>query len=85
MFLLYIREMIKYKQQDKMKIKEKAFNEIEQRINKIEEAISKHGVGSKYLEKAERVQRDVNLGLFAAGATALLGLTTWALIRDGES
>jgi tetrahydromethanopterin S-methyltransferase subunit G len=68
-----------------MNIKEKAFTEIEERIESIERAISKNGVGSKYLEKAEKIQRDVNIGLMVAGATALLGITAWSIIKTSDS
>ncbi len=57
-------------------------NEVETRIEKIERAIAKNGVGSSYLSKAERVQRDVNIGLALGGIAIIAGATAWALLRD---
>lgn len=39
-----------------MSLKEKTIQEVETRIEKIERAIAKNGVGSSYLSKAEQVK-----------------------------
>ena len=65
-----------------MDIKEKALNTIEERIEDIETAIRKKGIGSDYLSKAEKVQRDVNLGVVLGGATVLFGLGAWMAYRN---
>ncbi|MBO6523131.1 MAG: hypothetical protein JJ971_04835 [Balneolaceae bacterium] len=67
-----------------MSIKEKTLDQIEAKIENIEEFISENGVGSKYLSKAERVQRDVNLGLAVAGFVGLAGLSAWAILRSSD-
>lgn len=58
-----------------MNIKEKTRKELEQRVEKLENLIAKKGVGSDYLEKAERVQRDLNLALVIGGTAVILGVT----------
>lgn len=58
-----------------MNIKEKTRKELELRVEKLENLIAKKGVGSDYLEKAERVQRDLNLALVIGGTAVFLGLT----------
>ena len=65
-----------------MDIKEKALNTIEERIESIETAIRKKGIGSDYLTKAEKIQRDVNVGVLLGGATMLLGLGAWMAYRN---
>jgi len=67
-----------------MSIKEKALNEVETRIEKIERVIAKNGVGSSYLSKAERVQRDVNIGLALGGIAIIAGATAWALLSKSD-
>jgi tetrahydromethanopterin S-methyltransferase subunit G len=67
-----------------MSLKEKTINEVESRIEKIERAIAKNGVGSSYLSKAERVQRDVNIGLALGGIAIIAGATAWALLSNDE-
>ena len=67
-----------------MSIKDKALNEVETRIEKIERAIAKNGVGSNYLSKAERIQRDVNIGLALGGIALIAGATAWALLSKSD-
>lgn len=57
-----------------MDLKEKSRNELEQ-------IIAEKGIGSNYLSRAERIQRDVNLALMLGAATALLGLTAFTLYK----
>ncbi len=68
-----------------MSIKDKALNEVETRIEKIERAIAKNGVGSNYLSKAERIQRDVNIGLALGGIALIAGATAWALLSKSDN
>jgi hypothetical protein len=65
-----------------MSIKEKTLQELENKIEEIEGVIHEKGFGSSYLSKAEKIQRDVNLGLILGGATALLGVSAWMIMRD---
>lgn len=57
-----------------MDLKEKTRKELE-------DIIAEKGIGSEYVKKVERVQRDVNLALMLGAATALLGLTAWTLYK----
>lgn len=45
----------------------------------LEDMIAEKGIGSDYLKRAERIQRDLNLALLLGSATLLLGLTAWTL------
>lgn len=67
-----------------MSLKEKTIQEVENRIEKIERAIAKNGVGSSYLSKAEKVQRDLNIGLAIGGIAVIAGATAWALLSTKE-
>lgn len=67
-----------------MSLKEKTIQEVEHRIDQIERSIAKNGVGSSYLSKAERVQRDVNIGLALGGLALIAGVTAWALISGSD-
>lgn len=64
-----------------MDLKEKSRKELENRIDKLERIIAEKGIGSDYLSKAERVQRDLNLAVFLGGTAAALGLTAYAMYK----
>lgn len=65
-----------------MGIKDKTRQELEERVEELENIISRKGVGSSYLKKAERIQRDVNIALLLGATTAILGLTAWAVYKS---
>ena len=58
-----------------MIVKEMARKELEDRVRKLENIIAKKGVGSEYLEKAERMQRNLNLALIIGSTAVVLGIT----------
>mgnify|MGYP006273712979 FL=1 len=64
-----------------MDTKEKTAREIERRLHKIERLIAEKGVGSEYLGRAERIQRDLNIALFAASVGVVAGLSIWAYFQ----
>ncbi|MFP8487982.1 hypothetical protein ACKGJO_02695 [Gracilimonas sp. Q87] len=64
-----------------MSLKNKTQKELEAKIEEIEELIHKKGVGSDYLSRAERIQRDVNLALVLGGTAAILGVTAWSIYK----
>jgi hypothetical protein len=64
-----------------MALKEKTQKELEEKLNKLENLIAKKGIGSDYLNRAERVQRDINLALILGATTAVLGITAWSIFR----
>lgn len=64
-----------------MNLKKKTREELENKIEELENIIAEKGVGSGYLERAERVQRDVNLALILGGVTIVLGVTAWSLYK----
>ncbi len=49
--------------------------------DELEKLIAEKGIGSDYLSRAERIQRDVNLALLLGSATVLLGLTAWTIYK----
>ena len=65
-----------------MKFTERTIEEIMERINKVENFIAKKGLGSQYLDKAHRVQRNVNLVLVAVGTLTIAGLVALAIRRN---
>jgi CHASE3 domain sensor protein len=64
-----------------MELKEKTLQEIEKKLDQIENLIAEKGVGSGQLKKAERIQRDLNLALIVGGAATVLGLTAWSIYK----
>lgn len=77
---LCINEVNRHTQKEEadMKVKEKAREELENRMNKLEKMVTQKGVGSHYLQKAERVQKNVNIGLAVGLIAATAGLLLWA-------
>ena len=67
-----------------MSLKNKTKKELQSRVEELEGIIAKKGVGSDYLSKAERIQRDLNLALILGGAAALVGVTAWTLFNSKE-
>lgn len=67
-----------------MSLKEKTIEELENKIERIERVIAKKGIGSDYLSKAEKIQRNLNLALFFGGITLVTGLTAWALLSSND-
>ncbi|MAO64360.1 MAG: hypothetical protein CL666_05120 [Balneola sp.] len=65
-----------------MDLKNKSKKELQQKVNELENLIAKKGVGSSYLSKAERIQRDVNLALILGGAATLVGAAAWTLLKS---
>ncbi|PWN06494.1 hypothetical protein [Rhodohalobacter mucosus] len=69
-----------------MEITEKTRRELERRVDELEDFIAKKGIGSEYLQRAERAQRDLNLALLFGSAAVALGVAAWTVykFRDGE-
>jgi hypothetical protein len=67
-----------------MDIKQKTKEELEKRIQKIESFIAEKGIGSSYLARAKRIQRNINLVLAFGAVTTLVGLVAWVLYQGGE-
>jgi len=64
--------------------KKKTREELEKRVKKLENIISKKGVGSDYLQKAERAQRDLNLALLLGTTAVVLGITAYSIYKINE-
>jgi Na+-translocating ferredoxin:NAD+ oxidoreductase RnfA subunit len=62
-----------------MDITKKAKEELESRIQKVENFIAHKGLGSSYLERAKKIQRNINLGIVMASVITLAGITVWAI------
>ncbi len=60
-----------------MDITKKAKGELEERLEKIEDFIASKGIGSTYLKKAQKTQRDVNVALVLFGIITISGLAFW--------
>ena len=67
-----------------MDITKRAKEELDDRLNKIEEFIAKKGLGSNYLQKAQKTQRDINLVLVLGGIITIAGLALWMKGKDNE-
>lgn len=67
-----------------MDIAEKTRREIDKSVDKLENLIAKNGIGADYLQKAERVQRNLNLVLLTGSMAVLLGLTAWTVYHYSD-
>jgi hypothetical protein len=67
------------KPENKMDLKEKTRIELEKRVQKIEDLIARKGIGSEYLQRAERAQRNLNLAILIGSTAVVLGVTAWAV------
>lgn len=67
-----------------MDIKERTKEALDQRIKKVEDLIADKGVGSTYLRKAKRTQRNINLAIVVGSALSLAGLLAWSLSGSDE-
>ncbi|GAA5030296.1 hypothetical protein GCM10011506_19350 [Marivirga lumbricoides] len=60
-----------------MKLTEKLKHEFEDKVNGLGDLINKRGLGSGYVTKAKKAQRNANIALLAIGALAVVGIVTW--------
>lgn len=67
-----------------MEITRKAKEELEARIERIEGFIAKKGLGSTYLQKAQKTQRDLNLAIVLGGIILIAGIAIWMNGKDKE-
>jgi ribosome-associated translation inhibitor RaiA len=67
-----------------MDITKKIKEELEDRMDRIEDFIAKKGLGSKQLKKAQKAQRNINLGLVMVGVVAIAGLAMWMKSTNKE-
>lgn len=67
-----------------MDVKDKTRAELDERVDKLERLIARKGVGSRYLKKMERIQRDVNIALLLSAAAGIVGLSAWAILKSGK-
>jgi hypothetical protein len=62
-----------------MDITKQAKEQLEKRIKKIEDFIASKGVGSAQLAKARRIQRSINLAIFAGSLITIAGIAVWVM------
>ncbi len=67
-----------------MEFNEKIKEELEGRIKKLESFIADRGIGSKQLNKARKVQRNVNLAVLVGSLISVAGITMWILSSNNE-
>lgn len=65
-------------------IKERTLKELENKVNDLENFISKKGIGSSYLSRAEKIQRNFNIGLFVGGVAIVGGVLAYALLKEDD-
>jgi len=67
-----------------MDLTKKAKEEIDSRLDAVENFIASKGLGSSYLTRAKKVQRNVNLAIAAGCLITIAGITIWALNGSSE-
>ncbi|MBV6640953.1 MAG: hypothetical protein KI791_09550 [Cyclobacteriaceae bacterium] len=60
-----------------MDITKKTKEELASKIKDLEDFIAKKGIGSNYLARAEKVQRNINIALFLGISVTIVGLSIW--------
>jgi hypothetical protein len=65
-------------------IKEKTLKELENKVNDLEGFIAKKGIGSSYLSRAEKIQRNLNVGLFVGGVALVGGIIAYTLLKSDD-
>ncbi len=65
-------------------MKETTKDALERRVKELEGIIARKGVGADYVQRARRIQRDINIALMLGAATAVIGVAAWALLRSGD-
>lgn len=65
-----------------MDITKKTKEEFENRLDRIEEFIASKGIGARYLKKAKKTQRDVNIALVLLGIVSISGIAFWVNSRE---
>jgi hypothetical protein len=65
-------------------IKEKTLKELENKVNDLENFIAKRGIGSSYLGRAEKIQRNFNIGLFVGGIALVGGVVAYTLLKSDD-
>jgi hypothetical protein len=63
-------------------IKDKTLKELENKVHDLENFIAKKGIGSSYLSRAEKIQRNLNVGLFVGGVALVGGVIAYALLKS---
>jgi len=67
-----------------MEFNQKIKDELEGRIKKLEDFIADKGIGSKQLNKARNVQRNVNIAVVVGSLITVAGITIWALSSNND-
>lgn len=65
-------------------MKETTKDALERRVKELEGIIARKGVGAEYVQRARRIQRDINIALMLGAATAAIGVAAWVLFRSGD-
>lgn len=65
-------------------MKEQTRDALERRVKELEGVIARKGFGSDYVQKARRVQRDINIALMLGAATTIVGIAAWSLLSSGD-
>jgi len=67
-----------------MEISKMAKEEMENRIQKIEDFIARKGIGSSYLNRAKKIQRNVNLAIVLGSAITITGIAVWLMNKSDD-
>lgn len=64
-----------------MEITNKVKERLENRIKDLEDLIEERGFGSHYLNRAKKVQRNINVSIFIGSVITVAGIVVWMLNR----
>jgi hypothetical protein len=67
-----------------MNITDKAKDQLELRVQQVEDFIANRGVGAKQLQRAKRIQRNANIALLLGGTLFVSALAIWALSNNDD-
>ena len=65
-------------------IKEKTLKELQTKVHDLEGFIAKNGIGSSYLSRAEKIQRNLNISLFVGSVALVGGIIAYSLLKSHD-
>lgn len=67
-----------------MEIRAKTKKGLEKGVQKIDKFIARHGIGSSYLTRARKIQRNINVAILVGVVTSVAGIFIWSQLSQDK-